>query len=244
MSRARGLRSLVVLLAVGAVAAACTSSGSGGFVPNESPPGPAPRYVAIGASETVGVGSDDPVREAWPQVFYRTALPVGATYVDLGIPGATVADAIRQEAPDALALRPDLVTVWLNVNDIREGVAVSTYESELLQLVTELRGGGRTKVLVANTPPMDHLPAILQVVPAAALPDLRATIDAYNAAIATVASRTGAVVVDLHSVGEASIRDGTFGHLLASDGFHPNDAGHRAVAAAFAKVYRTLPAAA
>jgi lysophospholipase L1-like esterase len=241
-----GLAVTVLAVAVLAGTAACTSSGPGGFVPTSSPVGPTIRYVAVGASETVGIGSDDMLREAWPQVFYRTALPLGATYVNLGIPGATVADALREEVPDAVALRADVVTVWLNVNDIHAGVPAPAYERDLLRLVTELRRGGRTRVLLANTPPIDHLPSILGAFspPSPSLADLRATIDAYNAAIARVASATGAVLVDLHAVGEAAVQSGTFDRLVAADGFHPNDAGHRAVAAAFAQAYRGLPAAA
>src|SRR5215210_2425521 len=31
-------------------------------------------YVAVGASETVGIGADNPQRDAWPVVLHRTAL--------------------------------------------------------------------------------------------------------------------------------------------------------------------------
>lgn len=85
-----------------------------------------PLYVAIGASETVGAGSSDPLRQSWPQVLFRAAFTRRATFVNLGVPGATVAEALEQEVPYAEELRPDVVTIWLNVNDLVTGVPPRT----------------------------------------------------------------------------------------------------------------------
>lgn len=43
-------------------------------------------YVAIGGSDAVGVGSSDPLLDAWPQVFYRKTLPVSAIFINLAGP--------------------------------------------------------------------------------------------------------------------------------------------------------------
>lgn len=118
-------------------------------------------YVSVGASETVGLGSDDPVREAWPQLFFTGSLPRGTVHFNLGVAGATVETALEQQVPEAVRLKPDIVTVWLNVNDLIEGVGASTYEQRLGELVRHLRRGGATTVLVANTPPLERLPAYL-----------------------------------------------------------------------------------
>jgi hypothetical protein len=67
--------------------------------------------VAVGANETVGLGADDPLRDAWPQILFRTVLPRGTVFVNLGSPGATVANALDREVADAIALSPTLVTV-------------------------------------------------------------------------------------------------------------------------------------
>jgi lysophospholipase L1-like esterase len=204
-----------------------------------------PVYVAVGASETVGIGTDQPLVEAWTQVLYRAAFPRSATFVNLGVPGATVADALAEEAPLAARLAPDVVTVWLNVNDLRADVPAATYRAELQTLVSALRRGGATRVLIANTPPLDHLPAYLAChgfFPAPSgcdltrrLPpaELNAAVDRYNAAIAAVAAREGAVVVDLHAAELAARRAGTERELIGPDGFHPSAAGARLVAELF-----------
>jgi lysophospholipase L1-like esterase len=212
--------------------------------------GPAIVDAAIGASETVGAGTDDALRDAWPQVLYTTALRRGAIFYNFGIPGATAAQALDEELPPALAVRPDLVTVWLNVNDLIQGVPPAVYEDQLARLVHALRRNGAARVLVANTPWLDQLPAYLACLPGASPigPDclltgapvpapqaLDALVDAYNAAISRVVAREGAVLVDLHSFGEVPL---LHPEHISGDGFHPSDSGHRAIAAAFAAALR------
>ena len=176
----------------------------------------------------------------------------------MAVSGSTVAEALAGQVPEAVALSPDVVTVWLNVNDILHGVTPALYEADLTRLVTALRRGGATKVLVANTPPLDDLPAYRACLPGAtatatqraacpvsgalagAVPapaTLNAVADAYNAAIARVAAATGAVLVDLHAAGLTARQNGTEASLVSSDGFHPSDAGHALVAKTFAAAY-------
>jgi len=234
--------------ALAVLAAGCSTPTAKGLPPAAPAAGPALTYVAVGASETVGFGADEPFRDGWPRVLFRTALPTSAVFVNMGIPGATVASAIRDEVPQTLTIHPTLVTVWLNVNDIIAGVTPADFERDLGALVHSMRGNGATRVLVANVPPLDDLPAYRACRPGAPagsqcrggqLPApevLNAVVDAYNAATDRVASREGALVVDLHAVGLAARQAGTEASLVSSDGFHPSTAGHQAVAKAFADV--------
>lgn len=249
---------VALLVAVVLAVAGCSgSSGGGGGGPAAgasrspsptasstapSPPATPKVYVAVGASETVGVGADDPATQAWPRLFHARAVP-GTRFVDVGVSGATVNDALRTQLPRALAEDPDVVTVWLAVNDVLSLVPVQTYEVQLRNLVHALRQGGRTEVLVGNVPPLDRLPAYLACLPGAhsdlpcTLPfvppraEVRATVAQVNAAIARVVREEGAVAVDL------SARRDLVG-LTSDDGFHPSTRGHRLVARAFAAAYR------
>ena len=239
---------LVVLLT------AC-SSGTAANQARTSPPqasGPPITYVAIGASETVGVGAADPTHDAWPQVFFRTALPRSTVFYNFGIPGATVAIALSDELSDALSVQPSLVTVWLNVNDLIAGESAAVYENQLDELVHALRRGGAARVLVANTPHLDQLPAYIEcragtaqpgiTCPAqtAPTPDvLNSSVAAYNASIARVVQREGAILVDLNSQGEVPDLHPDW---VSSDGFHPSTSGYAAVAAEFAAALKSAPA--
>ena len=195
-------------------------------------------YLAVGASETVGVGADDPASEAWPQVLRDTALP-GAALVNVGVSGATVQGALATQLPEALAAEVDVATVWLAVNDVIAQVPVAAYERRLGRLVAALRSGGDTEVLVGNVPQLWRLPVyrscldateaspcVLPLVPSEA--QVRARVAAFNAAIDRVVRRTGALLVDLS-------REVDVAELVSQDGFHPSTEGHRRIAEAFAE---------
>src|SRR5690606_8630157 len=115
-------------------------------------------------------------------------------FVNLGVEGSTVADALADQLPPALELQPTLATVWLNVNDISSRVPTATFERQLTSLVHALRRGGRTRVLVANTPPFDQLPAYRALAGSPIPPpnDLRARVDEYNRATERVVDAEGA----------------------------------------------------
>ncbi|HEY3111618.1 MAG TPA: GDSL-type esterase/lipase family protein, partial [Chloroflexota bacterium] len=94
-------------------------------------------YVAIGASDTVGVGAPNPATDGWvPRLHKR--LPAGSKLVNLGISGARLSQAVEKELPRAVEARPDLVTVWNVVNDLNANVDPAAYERDLDRLLGEL----------------------------------------------------------------------------------------------------------
>src|SRR5438045_5013738 len=91
-------------LATGAVAACAR--------PSTTAAAPRPlTYVAIGASDTVGVGAGSPDTESWPAVLWWR-LPPGSQFVNLGVSGSLLHQALDQQLPVAIDMSPDLVTVW------------------------------------------------------------------------------------------------------------------------------------
>ena len=208
---------------------------------------PKPVYAAIGASETAGIGSDDPPTQAWPQVLHGEALPE-FRIVNLGISGATVEDALIRQLPEVQRVEPEVVTVWLNVNDLLRGVTPNEYERDLTKLLKELQNLNPEQVLVANAPPLDNLPALRACAPNSSdggglcflfegLPpplELRALVTRYNTATERATMRTSATLVDLHATALEARREGEELDLISGDGFHPSTEGHAAIAEAFA----------
>jgi acyl-CoA thioesterase-1 len=185
-------------------------------------PAPAPfRYVAIGASDTVGVGAAVPDRENWPAVL-REQLPGGSTLVNLGVSGSLLGQALDQQLPVAIDADPDLVTVWLAVNDFGARVPLQRYAFELDTLIGELRKQTRATILVGNIPE-------LSVLPVAARFDL-SDIDRWNGAIAEITKRHGATLVDLQPTWR-DVKDHP--EYISSDGFHPSTVGYRRLAGVF-----------
>lgn len=210
-------------------------------------------YVAIGASDTVGVGADVPEREAWPTVFHSLTVP-DARYVNLGVSGSKVEDALTAQLPRALRVDPDLVTVWLGVNDLVALVPVEKYEQQLRRLVGRLTRHPERTVLVGNLPPLDRLPAYTECLPPRQarcripfeVPGPEVVdqfVRNYNEAVARVVARSGAILVDLYAAGQQARTAGMEAGHVAADGFHPSTAGHRAIAQAFVQTFRGAVAA-
>lgn len=212
-------RPLVVLLAaLTAISAGCQIGSS------HEKYGPV-TYAAVGASDTVGVGAEDPTKDSWVTVLNRR-LPEGGTFVQLGVSGSTAELALAEQVPKAVAANPDLVTVWLAVNDANAFIPAETFGNTLEQILTRLRAND-ARVFVGNLPDLSKVPVYSQV--PKFLIDQR--VSSYNKEIQTRASKTGSVMVDLFAVYDQSSKDN--GSLISSDGFHPSTEGYGVIADAF-----------
>ncbi len=186
-------------------------------------------YVAMGASDTVGVGSANPARDNWTAQLAQH-LPRGARYLNLGVSGITLGPALSVELPRALSAHPTLVTVWLAVNDLNAQVPPGDYNRELDALLVALRKTG-ARVFVGNVPDLRLVPvyASAGVTPG----QIDAAVRAYNTVISTQAARHGATVVDLYANSRAIIHSSQY---ISGDGFHPNRQGYALLANLFYRV--------
>ncbi|MDP9319635.1 MAG: SGNH/GDSL hydrolase family protein, partial [Chloroflexota bacterium] len=135
----------------------------------------------------------------------------------------------REQLPTALGLRPQLVTVWLAVNDLNANVTATDYAVALRSVVEPLVSRTVARVFVGNVPDLRSVPAYAGTDQAALL----ARITAYNAAITALAAAfPGRVtVVDLFTGSAALVSTIT----VSADGFHPSDAGYALIADRFVK---------
>ena len=189
------------------------------------------RYIAIGASDTVGVGATDPATGSWP-ARVATLLPPGSAYVNLGVSGSVASQARDQQVPGAIAQRPTVVSVWLAVNDMNASVDPAPYRAALDAIVAGLVSRTDAKVFVGNVPDVRGVPAYKDVDKNA----LAAQIGAYNDAIASViaAHQGRAFLVDLFTGSAPLVSTLT----VSADGFHPSDDGYRLIADRFAAAMR------
>ncbi|HYK98897.1 MAG TPA: GDSL-type esterase/lipase family protein [Candidatus Acidoferrales bacterium] len=189
------------------------------------------RYVAVGASDTVGVGASDPATGSWP-ARVAALLPPGAAYVNIGVSGSVATQAKDQQLPAAVAQRPTVVSVWLAVNDMNASVTPAVYRDALTAIVDGLVTRTDAKVFVGNVPDLRGVPAYKDVDKT----QLAAQISAYNATIASVvASRAGrAYLVDLFTGSAPLVSTIT----VSGDGFHPSDEGYKLIADRFANAMR------
>lgn len=185
----------------------------------------------MGASDTVGVGADDPETEAWVvRLFER--LPEGSEFERLGVSGSTAAQAIEEQLPRAVDAKGDLATVWLAVNDFNAFVDLPQYEENLEEILKALSVSS-TRVFVGNLPDLTGVPIYSQIPPAI----LAGRVTQWNSAIEAVAERNGAVLVDLFPASMQLDQQGE--SLIAADGFHPSTEGYRVLADVFWTAIRT-----
>jgi lysophospholipase L1-like esterase len=183
-------------------------------------------YVAIGASDTFGVGAGDPYTDNWPsQLTLLLKQPVHL--INLGVPGITVHTALSAELPVALDTHPDLVTVWLAVNDLATNVPVADYSRDLDTLLSRLQAvAPHARIAVGNVPDLTSVPFFSSYNPVT----LRQEITAYNGAIARIVGRHHAILVDLSGKGY-NLQE--FPQYISSDGLHPSSIGYLQIAELF-----------
>ncbi len=187
-------------------------------------------YVALGASDAFGIGTQDPRTQSWPAVLAQT---LGSDYhlINLGVPGATVTVAAHAELPVALAQQPAIITVWLAVNDLEANVPLATYIGQLRSLLVALSSLSGARIFVGNLPDLTLLPSLAH----ADLVALTATITQWNGAIATLCQNLGVTLVDLYAQGsDLRTHPLKIAQDFSADGFHPSAAGAQQLAATFA----------
>lgn len=184
------------------------------------------RYVAIGDSSTEGL--DDPDGNGgyrgWAN---RLAAHVAAAqdgqllYANLGVRGRHTTEVRKQQLQPALAMHPDLVTVFSGVNDIVErNCNVPRVAREMEQMFSALRATDATVLTIT-------MPDLSEVAPIARL--VRKRLLELNDRVREAADRTGVLLVDL-----AKSPVCTDLRLWSDDRLHANSEGHRRIAAALA----------
>ncbi len=189
------------------------------------------RYVAIGASDTVGIGASDPTTGSWPARIAQL-LPPGGAFVNLGVSGSVALQAKDQQLPGAIAQRPTVVSIWLAVNDMNATIEPASYRDALGAIVDALVAGTQAKIFVGNVPDVRGVPAYKDADKAA----LGAQITAYNDAIASIVGRHPgrAFLVDLFTGSAQLVSTIT----VSADGFHPSDDGYKLIADRFLAAMR------
>jgi lysophospholipase L1-like esterase len=189
-------------------------------------------YVAIGASDAVGVGARNPEVEGWvPRLGGR--LGPNVRVVNLGVSGSTLAQALQEQLGPELDAQPDVVTVWLAVNDLNARVPLEQYATDLDALLGQLETT-RARVLVGNVPDIGRL-AAYQGIDASLL---SAEVDRWNAVIAATAARHHATLVDLYALWPELADHPEY---ISADGFHPSADGYRRLAEVFGDVLSAGP---
>ncbi|KAA9166549.1 SGNH/GDSL hydrolase family protein [Amycolatopsis acidicola] len=180
--------------------------------------------MAIGDSFTEGVGDDDPARpngvRGWAD---RVAEQLAAgepdfRYANLAIRGRLLGQVLDEQLEPALALEPDLVTLYAGGNDLmRPKVDIDALTASYEDAVARLAATGSTVVLFTGVDGVED-PLFRK---------MRGRTAIYNEHIRVLAARHGALVVDMWAM--RRLRDR---RMWSADRLHLNALGHTEVAIA------------
>ncbi|MEU6814661.1 SGNH/GDSL hydrolase family protein [Streptomyces sp. NPDC046860] len=185
------------------------------------------RFVALGDSLTEGVG--DPVgdgRRGWAALLAGglAAAPGRVEFSNLAVGGAQTEDVLDRQTPAALALRPDIASVLVGVNDtLRAGFDIHAVTVRLDRVYAALTGSGAT-LLTACLPD----PGAMLGLPAPLARPLARRQHAVNTVVHALSDRYGAVHLHIGDSGWLADRS-----LWSADRLHPGERGHRQLAVRF-----------
>ncbi|MFJ3704019.1 MULTISPECIES: SGNH/GDSL hydrolase family protein [unclassified Streptomyces] len=184
------------------------------------------RYVALGDSQTEGLGDkDDTVGLRGFADRLAEHLAVGGSevlYANLAVRGRLAGQVRAEQLGPALALRPDLATVVAGVNDALrprfDAAAVIGHVEEMFAALTQ--AGAHVVTLT--------FPDVTKIVPLAR--PIRPRLLDLNARIRSAAARHGVTVVE---TGRSAVA--TDPRLWGADRLHASPLGHERIAAAAAR---------
>jgi acyl-CoA thioesterase I len=229
-----------LLLALALIGEACASStGAMGAAPAvQATPTPSQpvsaqqiqpiTYVALGASDAVGVGTSQPASQGYVPLLEQK-LPQGSQLVNLGVSGIHLHEALNEELPRTLSAAPQLITIWLVANDFVAKVPYASYIQDLDTLLSRLRAGTQARIVMANLPNLTLLPAFARfnTQEKATMAD---AIKRWDVGIANTAARYDVTLVDLQA--EDSLIT-AHPEYVSADGFHPSATGYAQLANLF-----------
>jgi lysophospholipase L1-like esterase len=165
--------------------------------------------LTIGGSATEGDGLPDRLHDAWPYLLWDQAFPVSTSLVNAALDDATIKNAQADQLPLAQEVKPQVVAVWLGIDDLAQHTPIDQFAAELRALIDELRATGAQRILVADLPDAFGAGAV-----------------SYNTATRSVVQSTKATLVELE---HAAIS------IAPSRGLadQPDAAAHRVVVSAF-----------
>ena len=190
------------------------------------------KYVGMGASDAVGLGTRNPSKDGWVPKF--GTLINAETTISLGRTGSTLAEAMHEQLPKVLQIRPDVVTIWLAVNDFNQQVfdrsLLTSYTADLNEMLFQLRTqlGRDTRILVGNIPDLSKV----SIYTSLGIPKFLLTVQVkrWNDAIKHAARKHQCELIDLYSHWKELADHPEY---VSFDGFHPSADGYDRLAELF-----------
>ena len=154
--------------------------------------------------------------EGWPEILGRNLAGryPGVRVINAGVSGDTAGEGLRRIQKDVLAHRTDLVLIAFGLNDMKNGVSLSQFESDLSAIVLEISAAGAQPVLLTTTRLQQGASMLARFNPAP-----------FNESIRTLAKDRSIPLIDVNDEFK-----GLNTTQFLMDAAHPNGEGYKALA--------------
>jgi acyl-CoA thioesterase I len=176
-------------------------------------------YVAVGDSTGIGQGA----RHGGyvDRLFRKLVLHrPGSRLINLCVSGSTTTDVIRDQLDEAVAAKPDLVTLGVGINDIGHGLSLQAFAKNYQAILERLKKDTQAVVVVTNIPDISSAPRI----PAPMRAEYHQSIVQFNQKLEEIASSAGVIVFDVYTITHELLP--SHPEYFSADGFHPSDDGY------------------
>lgn len=177
------------------------------------------RYAVIGDSYSNGEGATP--EQSWPSLLTQHLKKQGIALELVSNPsitGWTTQQAIENELPEFMSVRPTFATILIGVNDYVQGVPPHQFEKNIIVLLDSMQ-----RVL-----PDPHALVIITIPDYSITPtgklfqvggNASSGIEGYNAILASQAKKRNLTIVDIFTLSQ-HMQDSP--GLIATDGLHPS----------------------
>lgn len=182
--------------------------------------------VCFGDSLTAGTGSTTIAYPGSLQAFLRDYYQNDdITLTNAGVGGETTVDLIGRYVDDVQALAPDIMLLWVGMNDGADGSGINVREySENVSRIISMAKRDGIAVVMSDISPRKRLNN-----------DGWQFVDPYRRAARNVAASHGVAFVPMYDIltDLVSCKNGYSWTDISTDGIHFNDAGYRLIAGAW-----------
>ena len=176
-------------------------------------------YVALGDSTGSGVGARNGgyVLRLFNRMVERRP---GSKLTNLCVSGATTDDLVRGQLERGVAMKPDLVTVGIGINDVGHGLTIDQFARNYEEILSTLRQKTHAQIVVTNIPDISSAPRF----PGPMRSGYQQQIIRFNERLEEIAKRHGVTIFDIYAITKDELA--LHPEYFSSDGFHPSDKGY------------------
>jgi acyl-CoA thioesterase-1 len=109
-------------------------------------------YVSLGDSLTAGIGVDN-YEQSYPYLIAeKLSAKDNIILKDISAPGFKISDLEKTLLPMAILDKPDIITLFVGINDVRSNVSKADFEKNYEQTLKILTRETKAKIYVVNIP--------------------------------------------------------------------------------------------